>query len=175
MSGSHFNRNPRFSLDGIDAQIIDDLNLKCNECALRPSREKIDALCDSLSNIMISKAKECGICKEKSDLCESSDRASKSKTKKPWFDIECKKERDNYYRVKNKLKFIYPQERLDRIRVASKRYKAILKRKKSDYFKSLHKRLRNLKSNNSKEYWKFLNDCCQVNCKMSPIEFLSST
>ena len=44
-------------------------------------------------------------------------------SKQPWFDEQCFKIRENYYRVRNKMKFINPEVRNEKIRAASKKLK----------------------------------------------------
>ena len=152
------------SLRNVDLSYVKD---QCNDCNVNPSQENVDRLFDTINKIMIEKATDCGICKLK-NMTEPI--TKKSKNCKPWFDNECRRVRDDYYRVKNKLKFTNMDERMKKIRFASKRYKDILNTKRSNYFNELHKKLRNLKSNNSKDYWNFLNNSCRKKRTMSPIE-----
>ena len=55
------------------------------------------------------------------------------------------------------MKFINPETRSERIKAASKKLKDTIKNTKKLYFKRLHGKLRILKSNNSKDYWNYLN------------------
>ena len=85
---------------------------------------------------MIEKAKTTNVYKEKVD------KSTQNKTKfcQPWFNNECLKARDNYYKVKNKLKFISQNDRQSKVKAASKRFKDTIKKTKDDYFKQLHKK-----------------------------------
>ena len=164
-SGAQYAR----SLADLEFRKVMELALQCSECKENPSQNNVDALFESISKIMIEKASECGICKDRiNSPCKNDGKDNKSN--KPWFDRECGLARSDFYRVKNKLKFIHPDVRIAKIRLASKRYKEILKKKKADYFKALHKKLRVLKANNSKEYWNFLNKFGKKKQALSPIE-----
>ena len=127
-----------------------------------PSQKSIDEICSKLSQLLVEKAKDCNICKERV-LYKNSNDIRNGKKHKPWFDLECRSARNEYYKVKNKIKFISPSERQSKIQKASKHFKNMLKEKKKIYFESLHKRLRVLKSNNSKDYWNFLNKASNKN------------
>ena len=80
---------------------------------------------------------ECGICKNRkvNDIT-----CDKKKQNKPWFDYECKKARDNYYRVCNKMKFFNSNAREEKLQKASKCLKTIISKKKSQYFDIVHKK-----------------------------------
>ena len=123
-----------------------------------------------MNSILIEKAKQCGICKEKNNF---GNKTKNEKKNKPWFDHDCRKARDEYYRVKSKLKFINSEERLSKTKLASKKFKNLIKLKKKSYLDDLHKKLRVLKSNNSKEYWAFLNKASSKENKHNlSVEFL---
>ena len=132
---------------------IEQLKASLNDVKQSPSQDGIDSICTQLNSLFISKAEECGICTNK----VLSNSKPRKKYVKPWFDNECNKHRDEYYRVRNKMKFTNMTERTSKIKIASKRYKDMIKEKRKNYFSKLHKKLRNLKANNSKDYWNFLN------------------
>ena len=157
------------SLEDLEFGKVMELALHCNICKEDPTQENVDSLFKSLSDVLIDKAKDCGICRDRVSASNINS-GSCNKRDKPWFDGECRYARSDYYRVRNKLKFICPLERVTKIRLASKRYKNILKKKKAEYFKALHKKLRNLRSNNSKDYWNFLMNHGKKGQTLSPIE-----
>ena len=72
-----------------------------------------------------------GICREKTNIKARG--IKKNKSQKPWFDNECQKVRDSYYRMENEIKSNNNNVRLDKIRVraASKKFKENIKKKKS--------------------------------------------
>ena len=119
-----------------------------------PSQSSVDSFCTELNNLFIEKAKDCNICKEKSNTKKN---IKLDKKNKPWFDRECFNAREDYYKVKSRLKFVRSDERQSKVNAASKKFKNMIKMKKKTYLDNLHKKLRTLKSNNSKEYWAFLN------------------
>ena len=127
------------------SQCLEDLNGS-------PSQENMDSFYEKLSSILVQKSVDCGASKIKVKTKNNG-----NSKKQPWFDAQCQNSRDNYYRVKNKLKFKDCDERLNKIRQASKRFKLIILKKKAEYFKKFNNKLRVLKSNNSKDYWNFLN------------------
>ena len=93
-----------------------------------------------------------GICKEKTNIKARG--IKKSKSQKPWFDNECRKVRDSYYRMENEIKSNNNNVRLDKIRIraASKKLKENIKKKKVDYYRALQRKIRIFISHNSKEY-----------------------
>ena len=121
---------------------------------LDPSQENIDQFCNKLCDVFIETAKKIDVCKIK----ESPNSKSKHKvtTVKPWFDNECKHERDEYMRVKNKLNKIKSVDPALPLKETWKRYKKFIKTKNKVYHKQLSNRLRTLKSNNAKEFWDIL-------------------
>ena len=66
-----------------------------------PSQVNVDEFCHGLNSLFIEKAKECNICKEMPNVSKKSNHC---KTNKPWFDYECSKSRQEYYRVKSREK-----------------------------------------------------------------------
>ena len=98
---------------------------------VEPSQDSVNELCSNFSEL-IDKAKECGVCKER--VFSSNSNNAKNKKQQPWFDSECKKARSDYYKVKNKLKFIDSSERQTKIQKASKHFKNMIKLKKNQYF-----------------------------------------
>ena len=64
---------------------------------------------------------------------------------KPWFDDECRRERSNYMKIKNKLKGVNGNSQDDASKLKSfnseaSKYKKILKKKKREYFKNVNKK-----------------------------------
>ena len=66
--------------------------------------------------------------------------------------------RDQYFRFKNRYKKIVCDSVINAEEI---KYKRFIRARKRLYQKSLNKKLRVLKSNNAREYWKILNNCVQ--------------
>ena len=150
--------------NAISSADITNLLEHVNKIESEPSQGSLNELCGELSKFLVEKAKDCNICKERV-TSKSNDDVRNKRKQQTWFDFECKSARNEYYKVKNKMKFINPNERQAKIQRASKRFKNIIKDKKKMYFDNLHKRLRVLKSNNPKEYWNFVNKVSNKNDK----------
>ena len=102
-----------------------------------PNQQNISNYYSNLSQIIIEKAVHVGayvVSKKKTTF-------KKDKDKQPWFNESCFRSRENYYRVRNKMKFINPEARSERIKAASKKLKDTIKNTKKLYFKRLLKRL----------------------------------
>ena len=84
---------------------------------------------------------------------QRTDTSGARKRNKPWFDEECREGRRTFYRVKNTIKFLPTRVKKEQSKAASK----AIKKKKAEYFRQLHRKIRNLKSNNCKAYWQMLN------------------
>ena len=161
------NNDPELFVQSFSDEKVNSLIQRLEVVENVPTQELVDDFCKDLDLMFINVAKECGICKYKK---EKSKRNKTPKNHKLWYDFECGKARSEYYRVRKKIKFVNPTERKAKICAASKRLKEIVKKKKSEYFKSFHKKLRVLKSNNSKEYWNLLNKCSNPQNKESDID-----
>ena len=81
---------------------LDILSCELEGVKLDPSQENIDIFCNKLCDVFIETAKKIDVCKIKSS--PKSKFKQKVTTVKPWFDNECKHEREEYVmRVKNKV------------------------------------------------------------------------
>ena len=120
------NTDPEPYIESFNADIVYSLSQKLNMINAMPSQQLVDNFCNDLDQMFINNAKECGICKDKKVTSKN----KKSPNHKPWYDNECAKARSEYYRVRNKIKFVNPTERNSKICAASKRLKEIIKKKK---------------------------------------------
>ena len=84
---------------------------------------------------------------------------------KPWFDKECAKSRTEYFRVKKRLKKTRSIEIQSELRNVSKAYQREIRSKSTKYYKSLNRKLRKLRSSNSKEFWDIINKECSDSTK----------
>ena len=108
-----------------------------------------------LCNLLIDSAKTTfGTHKYKTrpDTCNK-----KPKGDKPWFNYECKVARQNYRKLKRKLKIKRTEALKQDVAEAEKRYKKTLD-KHSKYRADMRKKIKKkLKTSDPKEYWKLLN------------------
>ena len=114
------------------------------------SKEKVNALCNTFSEIFNESANSCNN--------YNNGRNTSNNNKKPWFGHQCAKSRKTYHRAK-KMHAKHPSSASKASVVsASKMYK-----KKLNYFIRKHKKdtqnkLRKLKSKSPKQFWKILNN-----------------
>ena len=77
---------------------------------------------------------------------------------KMWFDRECMERKRNYFRFKNQLRRNGCKNQSYR---EARKFKQFLTKKRKVYHATLNQKLKILRSNNSREYWKILNSCTQ--------------
>ena len=120
------------------------------------TQNDVDSLCSNLNELFIDTAKSTGAYSEintnkvKNNL--------KRKKVQPWMDHECFVKRKEYYKVKNKLKRMGEKSMCNS---KSREFKRFMKAKKKNYHDQLNKKIRALRSNNSKEYWSLLNNAVE--------------
>ena len=73
---------------------LDILSCELEGVKLDPSQENIDTFCNKLCGVFIETAKKIDVCKIKAS--SKSKFKQKVTTVKPWFDNECKHEREEY-------------------------------------------------------------------------------
>ena len=132
---------------------VEELNHLLNRTCDDPTQNNINEFYKNLSDIIVEKAVNVEA------YVPSNDRniGKTNKFQQPCFNKKCLHARDNYYKVRNRLKFTNIEERNRKVKAASMKFKDTIKETKKQYFKRIHSKLRVLKSNNSKEYWNFLN------------------
>ena len=90
----------------------------------------------------------------------SGKRVKRKSQPKPWYNKECELKRKAFQKAKNNVRLgLCEPEHFKR---ESKEYKNTLKKSYQQYHRSISKKLRVLKSNNSKEYWDLLNKSSNV-------------
>jgi uncharacterized protein YcbK (DUF882 family) len=102
-----------------------------------------------------------------SGQCTSDNKLENSKTfsrprqkkseDKPWFYVECKLARQNYRKLRTKYKKNQTEKNKEELNNSEKYYKRTLDKNQKLYRNKITKQLRNLHTNNPKEYWKILN------------------
>ena len=112
------------------------------------TQEGIDTLCSELNKTMLNAANVAGISKKVKNTMNKAEEKSASL---PWFNKDCIQARQNYLKVKNRLK------RKGNKSMANKETKKFIKSQERLYYVELNKKIRYLRSNNAKEYWKLIN------------------
>ena len=108
----------------------------------------MDELCDEICNLFISPALDVGVTK----TCSNTIHVNKPKreSKKPWFNIFCLNKRNEYYKVRNRLKKIkhsnlsQVDDSSRNIKFEFKKYKKIHKIYQRNYYQKFHNNLRQL-------------------------------
>ncbi|XP_063436930.1 uncharacterized protein LOC134718363 [Mytilus trossulus] len=127
--------------------------------------DMINSFVDEIGLILIESARE--TLGTRSDKPKK--RAYKIKGDKPWFNLECKFERQNYRKFKRKLK-ARPSPLLSyKVKESEKRYKKVMDKAIKKHKKDMARKLKNLRSQNTKEYWKILNQ--REHAKQPNIDF----
>lgn len=130
----------------------------------------VDALLDELCGIFISSGK---VTFGTTPIRSSKSTQEKHKRdNKPWFDVDCKFARKNFRKLKRKFKTNRSRSNYNNMKQAEARYKKTLDEKYKLYCKNLSKNINDMKSNNSKEFWRFLKNSkkkCQPNIDISKL------
>ena len=116
-----------------------------------PSQEGVNGFSSKLAETLVHSAQRVG------SLVSKTAHRRRRRPHKPWFDGECFTARQEFFRIKNRVRFGSSDERRERLRQASREYKSLIKAKKREHFNRFQAKIRILKSNNSKEYWNLLN------------------
>lgn len=120
------------------------------------SQGKMDELVADLNSIILEPAKNAGLCKKVSKKSTK----PRENPRQPWFDSDCEKSRKIFFEAKNDIwKTENQEEKMrcqDKMKQKGKGYKQLCSKTQKAYFRELHKNLRVLKRNNTKEYWKIL-------------------
>ena len=129
-----------------------------------------DFSCDVINNV---NEKICKIFSEAASESNMSRDISKPRNprhtvNKKWFDKECKKHKAIYKSNKNKYKHCKSKSNSDMLRVAGKNYKRSINNAVRKYEKKINKKLRTLKTDNPKEFWKLIctNEGSDINSKI---------
>ena len=130
---------------------LKELNTDLNDLTENVNQNGVDNLCSKLNDLMIDIAKESGAYFEKR---KAKNKSFKSKGDyKPWKDAEFFKKRNEYYRIKNKLRRIGNKGMCNK---KAREFKQFVKTKKRNFQSQMNSKLKQLKTNNSKEFWDLL-------------------
>ena len=134
---------------------IEELNQHIDSLdTFNTSQRDIDGIVEVISDLCILPGLETGMSKR---ISNTRNRNTSKNNNKPWFDHECSEKRTHYFRIKNRLKKSKSFQNIAALKNANKSYKKLINRKIHLFNKSLHRKLRDLKSSNPKEYWNLLN------------------
>ena len=75
---------------------------------------------------------------------------------KPWFSTDCKIARKQYRKLKRRCKIDPSIETKEDMKKAEKEYKKKIDTNIKMHRKEMSRKIKNLRSNNSKEYWNIL-------------------
>ncbi len=120
----------------------------------------VNILCNNVSSVFHRAAKEvfkstCITCKQNES--PTTNQVKNTKIPKPWFDEVCKQKRRHYKFTKNRYKNSKSLEDLVAMRNANKSYKRQIRISVNKHKRLEIKKLRNLKTSNTKKYWDILN------------------
>jgi exonuclease III len=139
--------------------------------------EQIDNIVNMVRNIFDSSAATCGFISESTHTRHKGPKPyNRKEPQKPWFNKKCESARKAYHVEKNVYNLNRNQGNQDKLRGASKKYKAQINIEYNLYHKDLVEKIRKLKSNDPKEYWSLIKDLengsnCRDKCEV-PMETL---
>lgn len=133
------------NIDSINA-ILTEFRLIEDNLTLATS-EKIDILTDEISKIFETSA----------SACFENTYTSRNANDKPWFGPECKRSRNAYLRSKNIHKEYPSSTNKTHLQATSREYKKTLNKHISKHKRIKQDKLRKMKQNSPKEFWKILN------------------
>ncbi|VDI73706.1 Hypothetical predicted protein [Mytilus galloprovincialis] len=133
-------------------------------------KDKVNSFFSKLSNLFIESAKNTFGSRKDTQKRKSTNK--KPKGDKPWFNEECRFERQNYRKLKRKLKFRKTDTLKREVSEAEKRYKNTLDANSKKYRKQMRSKLKYMKTSDPKEYWNLLNRGKQKKQPNLPLEDL---
>ncbi len=118
----------------------------------------IDSVTDSINDVYKEAGSSTGIIKTlSSDSSFNKNRLKRNSPCQPWFNKECNTGRKLLYKAKHQCRKKRSEESEATVKFCGKKYKAEIKQARNSYNKEVHKKLRNLKSSNPKDYWAIIN------------------
>ena len=140
--------------NAFDADLIALISQEINETT-QSSVEHIDSLNNKITELLIAPATAVGIC---SNVKRKRKHRNKSKREiKPWFDDRCKELRTEYFKLKNLCRKERKINWKVVLRIKGKELRNYYRKCRTEYERNFHRKIRNLKRSNPKEYWKALN------------------
>ena len=114
---------------------------------------EVNNIYDSICSLFTDAAKKSDMVK---NLSKPNSNYVPKNVNRNWFNGDCKVARKEYHKSKSTYRRSGQNEDLRNLRRSSKSYKKAVKNAIHKYEHSLNKKLRSLRSNNPKEYWKIL-------------------
>ena len=123
------------------------------------SQSEINSLTETLEKMYEDAGVETGITKiyNQCNPVKKNNTTMQKNRKRPWFDNACLQKRKEFFMAKNAFKKSQTTENKLIMAEKSKTYRMAMREASKTYHRDLHNNLRNLKSNNPKEYWAIIN------------------
>ena len=157
--------------EAFDLSAIEKL---CNQIQIvneNVNKDVINKIASSLCNVYKEAGCKAGVMfARKAGRIERGDANKKKNIDKPWFNNDCRKERKLFFADKNALYKQYSATNREKFSAQSKKYKKTLYEALRLYNSDLHSKLRRLKSNSPKDYWKILNSASTANAPKGLID-----
>jgi len=109
----------------------------------------LDDICQNISNVFVNSAKECQMFVKKKNHAKRSNI--------PGFNRDCKQTRRDYHRLKNKYNRVKSHDNEIAMKNSRNLYKVTLRKAVSKHKNDMQKKIRNMKSNNTKDFWRLIN------------------
>ena len=132
---------------------INELTIELETIAKDIDQNGIDNICVKLNELLIDIAKSSGAYSETKKKKANINSSKPRSDHKPWKDSEFFAKRNEYYKVKNKLRRLGQKSMCNQ---KAREFKKLVQSKKKHFQCQMNKKLRTLKSNNSKEFWDLL-------------------
>ena len=120
-----------------------------------PDQNGVDNIVNELCKLYINPALNIGISKPFTERKYKNNKLQRKN--KPGFDRECLERRRQYFRIRDKLRKSKSYRGRLLLKNETKSYKKFIRYKLNTYCRTVHEKLRTLKSKNPKEYWKIIN------------------
>ena len=148
--------------DGLDRDKIDRINNALTHLLSTPTltnntQEQINSFGIDISSIIKNAASTAGLFKKN----KQRKRKQRKNENFPWFDKDCETKRKVFLKAKNSFKRCKSAEAKEHKSKLSKSYKRQLRLSFRKYQKSFIKKVKGLKSNDPKSFWKLLNGTYQ--------------
>lgn len=116
--------------------------------------QDIDSIVNSIENLFTETSKQTfGFKKKKRGMPQS----NCQKINKKWFNQECRDARNTYHHVRRQYNKYKTAHFKNRLKTVSKLYKSVISKNVKQHKNAKISKLRNLKSKNSKDFWKIIN------------------
>lgn len=118
---------------------------------------QIDEVVGKINNVLISSATKIKVFTPSRQNKNPRKKKVPPKSNKPWFTSECKYAKEHYFKTKNKINSTTDMFLIFQKKEAMKEYKRCVKRQYRKYQSDRCTKIRMLKTNEPKEYWKLIN------------------